>query len=225
MRHFLWVLPVILVGGCAGRASRPDADIFGSGLNNAARAIAVGQSYDAALLAARRGNSAAFESSMERIGRIGAPKVAWLSVAASLNNLGYPLAESGHSMQEFRRAEDLTRRSLGYWDKIIAAEPQKSETLPLLRFNREVTAHDSLAWALYRQGRFEEALTEQTAAVTAAKADAPKGSQYDSGLAEMFYHLGKIQQALGHNTEARGAFAEALKFNPAHEKAKLEAGK
>ena len=61
--------------------------------------------------------------------------------------------------------------------------------------------------------------------VTAAKANAPKGPQYDSGLADMFYHLGKIQQALGHNTEARGAFAEALKFNPNHEKAKPEAGK
>ncbi len=225
MRHFLWILPIVLLSGCAERASRPDADIFGSTLRNAARAVAVGQAYDSALLAARRGDNATFDSQMERLGRAGAPEVSWLAVAQSLNSLGYPLAESGHSTADFQRAEDLTRRSLSYWDKIIAGQPKKSENLPFLRFNRALTAHDSLAWALYRQNRFEEALREQSEAVKAAKADAPKGPQANSGLAEMFYHLGKIQQALGHKTEARGAFAEALKLQPGHAKAKQETGK
>lgn len=225
MHRFFCILPVVLLSGCAGPSSRPDADIFGSGLRNAARAVVVGRAYDSALLAARRGNNAGFDSSMELLGRAGAPEASWLAVAQSLNSLGYPLAESGNSMQDFRRAEDLTRRSLSYWDKIIADQPEKSENLRFLRFNRALTAHDSLAWALYRQNRFEEALREQTAAVTAAKANASKGPQADSGLAEMFYHLGKIQQALGNKTEARGAFAEALKLQPNHEKAKQEAAK
>lgn len=281
MPRFLWILPVIFLGGCAGPARRPDADIFGNGFRNAARAIAVGRAYDSALIAERRGDGAAFEEAVERLHRsqallpakladslnlvlaeaavtraVGYDSLAQRPQSANadknraeaeknyrlalelspdfpsedpenLNALGYFLADNGHSNEDFHRAELLTRRALKLWDKrlnepLIQLNPA---ILSQLRFGRELSAHDSLSWALYRQNRFEEALREQIEAVTAAKANAPKSPQADSGLADMFYHLGKIQQALGHLPEARGAFAEALKLQPDHEKAKQEAGK
>ena len=239
MRRLLRVTLVVFValacGGCAERATRPDADIFGSGLRDAARGVAAGRAFDDALLAARRDDDAAFESATERLARSGAPKVAslsgalavsrWLGEAESLNNLGYPLAENGRSMKAFVRAEELTRRSLAYWDKIIASQPEKSRDLPTLRFNRELAAHDSLAWALFRQKRFEEALREQQFAVAVATENAPKTPGVSIGLADMNYHLGKIHQALGHTAEAQNAFAQALKLRPDHPDAKREAGK
>ena len=277
MRRFVWFLPLVLLGGCAERAARPDADIFGNALKDAARAVAAGRACDQALLAARREDDTALLAAVERLRRSGAPRASYLAEALtmgvasdtlahgltfdflaerqkgekrrawktraakyyrrtlglapdfpagdrdSLNALGYFLADRGAGPDDFRRAEELTRRSLKRWDQALAGRPSKDPDLAALRFQRALTAHDSLAWALYRQRRYDEALREQISAVAAARTNRFAVSEKErTGLADMLYHLGKIQQALGRTAEARAAFEETLQIKPEHEDAKRE---
>ncbi|HVF10298.1 MAG TPA: tetratricopeptide repeat protein, partial [Abditibacteriaceae bacterium] len=135
--------------------------------------------------------------------------------AHKLNALGYFLADRGTTPDDFNKAERLTRNSLALWDKQLAQLNKSDPRLPLLRFSREVGPHDSLAWALYRQGRYEEALHEQTAAIAAARA-ASAASKVSTGplASELYFHLGEIYRALGRPQEARRHYQEALRLNP-----------
>jgi tetratricopeptide (TPR) repeat protein len=141
----------------------------------------------------------------------------------SLNALGYMLADKGKTPEDFRRAAELTRRSLQKWDETLKSIPEGDPQLPRLRFNRALLAHDSYAWALYKQKRFDEALREQSEAVATAKKNVEAVSLPERlGLADMLYHLGKIQQAVGQKAQARKSFEEALTYHPNHEDTKQE---
>lgn len=72
-----------------------------------------------------------------------------------------------------------------------------------LEVRRDPLGYDTHAWALYRTGRFEEAL----AAIDQAQA----GGFQD---AEMSYHEGLIAVALGDGDRARQSLDQALELNP-----------
>ena len=68
----------------------------------------------------------------------------------------------------------------------------------------DAAGHDTVAWTLYRLGRYEDAATE-TAAAQSAGAD-------DARLA---FHAGAISLARGDDEAGRAALERALSFGPA----------
>ncbi|MGH2686366.1 MAG: tetratricopeptide repeat protein [Actinomycetota bacterium] len=68
---------------------------------------------------------------------------------------------------------------------------------------QDVHAYDTLAWALYRNGRYDEA-------AAAARQALSVGTQE----VELLYHAGMIEAALGHDGEARQLLGRALALNP-----------
>ena len=68
---------------------------------------------------------------------------------------------------------------------------------------RSIEAEDVLAWALYRNGRCEEALTHSELALRLGTRDALK-----------HFHRGMIERCLDRPAEARAAFTRALAINP-----------
>lgn len=137
-----------------------------------------------------------------------------------LNALGYFLAERGTSASDFVTAEKLTRRSLEIWNEIVSNTesswiPGTSTLLANQKFVRALTARDSLAWALFRQGKYAEAKNQQETAVREVEANAAAAGQPMS--ADLYYHLGEIYRALKQPEKARGQFQKALKAQPDHE--------
>lgn len=72
-----------------------------------------------------------------------------------------------------------------------------------LRTRQDVYAYDLLAWSLYKQGRFREAATAMATAMREGTQDA-----------QLFFHAGMIEQALGHQEIARSHLTRALAINP-----------
>ncbi len=68
----------------------------------------------------------------------------------------------------------------------------------------DYTGHDTVAWALYRLGRFDEAQVEITAAAANGAADA-----------RLIYHRGAIELADGHADAGRTDLQRALALGPA----------
>lgn len=151
--------------------------------------------------------------------------------AQLLNALGYSLADRGESDADFKKAEQLTRASLEKMKKQIAKAQNGSllgaANLRELQYSAASGPHDSLAWALFKQKRYDEALKEQTRAVADAKANQPSGLLAGGGeaLPDLLYHLGAIYAAMGQNEKARATFDEALKINPDHGETKTARAK
>ncbi|MBV9864999.1 MAG: tetratricopeptide repeat protein [Abitibacteriaceae bacterium] len=143
----------------------------------------------------------------------------------NLNALGYFLAERGTTAADFKESERLVRRSLQLWDQQIA-EADKAGLSPLdnllgqanlLKLERAIT-RDSLAWALYRQGQYEQARREQEDAVNEAKTESAKGiAKMDP---ELYYHLGEIYRALNRTEDAKQQYQAALKLDANHQASK-----
>ena len=72
-----------------------------------------------------------------------------------------------------------------------------------LRTRRDVYAYDLLAWSLHKQGRNGEAATAMAQALREGTQDA-----------QLFYHAGEIERAVGHDDAARTHLARALAVNP-----------
>ncbi len=72
-----------------------------------------------------------------------------------------------------------------------------------LEFRHDVYTYDVLGWALYKNGKYEEA---QHAAAEALKLNTPEPSFY--------YHAGMIAAALGRNQEAEKYLRRAMALNP-----------
>jgi tetratricopeptide (TPR) repeat protein len=68
---------------------------------------------------------------------------------------------------------------------------------------RSIEAEDILAWALYRNGRCEDARAHSIRALRLGTRDALK-----------LFHRGVIERCLGHGRSAREAFRAALEINP-----------
>jgi len=103
--------------------------------------------------------------------------------ARSCNYLGYMWADRGENLQE---AEQLIRRAL-------AADPENGAYL------------DSLGWALFRQGRFADALAELLAA-------SERLSQEPDSV--VFEHIGDVCEKLGKSAEAVIYWQKALRLDP-----------
>jgi tetratricopeptide (TPR) repeat protein len=72
-----------------------------------------------------------------------------------------------------------------------------------IRTRRDIYGWDLLAWALHHAGRDREAFPAMAHALTLGTEDAM-----------LFYHMGTIQQALGHRVAAKRHLARALAINP-----------
>jgi tetratricopeptide (TPR) repeat protein len=68
---------------------------------------------------------------------------------------------------------------------------------------RDVYGHDVLAWALYKSGRWQEALAPMEEALELGTRDA-----------KLFFHAGMIHRAAGNTVRAREYLARALATNP-----------
>lgn len=144
-----------------------------------------------------------------------------------LNQLGYPLADRGTTTEDFQNAEKLTRRAVELEEKEIARRQSGSsagqENIGDLRRKQAAGPRDSLAWALFKLRRYDEALRESERAIADVKANPPSsllGRMEPDSLPELLYHLGAIHAALGHKEKARAAFDEALSRQPDHALAK-----
>jgi tetratricopeptide (TPR) repeat protein len=136
--------------------------------------------------------------------------------AMLLNTLGYFLADRGTSPKDFRTAEKLTRAALKLLDAEIAGiegTPLSGTLLTIKKFERAQTARDSLAWALFRQKKFEAARKEQIAAITESKANLPAGQKIS---AELYFHLAEIERALKNVFAAKANYEAALQVEPDH---------
>lgn len=217
--RLLWLLSFsVVLGGCEQWGVRHDEQITRNIVKEALHGIIVGQTYDRALLAQGRGDEKAYQEANSRLAFL-LPPDDLPQDPLFLNNTGYMLANSGSKLKEFQRAETLTRRSLELWEQQI--EKARAEDQPLLRYTQAITSRDSLAWALFKQNRYDEALKEQQKAVAAAKTYRPKQllATQDS-MPDLLYHLGAIYAARDETQKARAAFDEALKLQPDHAEAK-----
>jgi tetratricopeptide (TPR) repeat protein len=68
---------------------------------------------------------------------------------------------------------------------------------------KDVYSYDTLAWALYKNGRAEEASTAMDQAMKLGTQDAL-----------LYYHAGMIDQSLGHREQAQALLTKALALNP-----------
>jgi tetratricopeptide (TPR) repeat protein len=177
----------------------------------------IGQTYDHALLAHGRGDEKGYQAANSRLAFL-LPPDQLPQDPLFLNNTGYTLANTGNSLQQFQRAETLTRRSLELWEKQIQKAKEADQSS--IRYAQAITARDSLAWALFKQERYDEALKEQQRAVADAKKyRAPQLPTAQDSLPDLLYHLGAIHAARGETSKARAAFEEALQLKPDHAEA------
>lgn len=72
-----------------------------------------------------------------------------------------------------------------------------------LELRRTPAAHDALAWALYRQGRFDEALAESNKALATGAKDA-----------HLYQHAALIHSAAGRGSESMRLLQQAAALNP-----------
>lgn len=114
-----------------------------------------------------------------------------------LNSLGYFLAEQGTSQKDFALAEKFTRRAVELYDAALKKSDSKQ-----LRAER-ATTRDSLAWALYKLGKLDEAETQQREAIKESRAT-------DAMSAELPLHLADILAKAGKTEAAKAAYKEAL---------------
>lgn len=143
---------------------------------------------------------------------------------AKLNALAYFLAERG-ARKDFQTGENLARRAITMLDEAIAQAPARGYRTEWWQNSRAVT-RDTLAWALFRQNKLDEALREQQKAVSEFDATNrslallfPSGALPDDSAAraELLFHLGEILRVLGRTSQARTQFQAALKADPTHE--------
>jgi tetratricopeptide (TPR) repeat protein len=72
---------------------------------------------------------------------------------------------------------------------------------------RAIYAQDSYAWALFKLGKYEEALAQQKKVWDIAQANNLEGV-----TADIPFHLGEIYRALGQDKRARVAYEIALRL-------------
>lgn len=185
------LVPVLLLlGGCEAVRQNQTAQ-------NAARAILTARAYDDVGRAARGLDVDDMRRSIERYTEIAPGGGDVTQYARMLNEEGYPLANEGSTLDDFQRAETLTRLAVKLYDGAIRKNPGKE-----LRSER-ATTRDSLAWALFRLGRLDEAEREQREAIREAR-------ETHALSAELPLHLGDILVKTGKKEQARAAYREAL---------------
>lgn len=115
----------------------------------------------------------------------------------------YEQAEKLILESEATPAEYSRELSLFYSHRNLKPERALELAKTDLSFRQDLHAHDTLAWALYRNGHFAEA---------AEAID--KALQQGTKEARLHYHAGLIHQQLGHTDQARTHLEQALATNP-----------
>ena len=116
----------------------------------------------------------------------------------TLNALGYFLADRGTTPADFERAAILTRAAYRTWP--VAKHPD-----PAALLSRAQGPQDSLAWALFKQGKWEEARRHEEEVWNLSVG---MGSTDVTG--EIPFHLAEIYRALGLEDKARQTYQQAL---------------
>ena len=109
------------------------------------------------------------------------------------------ILDSGATPAEYSRELSLFYSERGLQSK-KAVELARID----LTFRHDIFGYDALAWALYRDGQFEEA----------AKAS-QQALRTGSRNAKLHYHAGMIQHRLGHADAARKHLTHAVTHHPA----------
>ncbi len=149
-----------------------------------------------------------------------------LSDAYQLNARGYLLADKGKKQEQFVEAEALTRRSLeilnehiNFYRAYSSTRPALTALLAEMQFHR-ANVRDSVAWALFRQKRYKDALTEQERAVAEAISIRQRRlipqADLNRSLVELHFHLGEIYRALGRFDDARTQYQLAQRADAKH---------
>jgi tetratricopeptide (TPR) repeat protein len=195
---------LLLAGGCS---SSPEF------LQSAAQTAHSARSYDRLFLAARRRDMNELVSAAKDFSR----HADTAKSAQILNAIGYTLADQGETSEQFEAAESLTRRAVELANENVRQAMQENVKLRIdEERNNRAMIRDSLAWALFRLRRYEEALEQQNAAVKEAR----EVSREPRMKAELYFHLGEILRALGRENEARRAYRDALRDDPDYQPAK-----
>lgn len=139
--------------------------------------------------------------------------------ADQLNEIGYPLADQGKSVNDYRKAEELTRLAVQKCDTLVAQNKEQEPRYTVFRWER-ATIRDSLAWALFRQGRFREALTQQADAVQEAEATRRAVEAPVTAMADLYFHFAEMYRATGQLPEARLQYVKTLLADPNRDDAK-----
>jgi tetratricopeptide (TPR) repeat protein len=119
--------------------------------------------------------------------------------AVTLNSIGYYLADNGKTVDDWKLAVVLTKASYDRWPI------PKGTASALARARRANGAQDSYAWALFKMGRFQEALAQQEEVVTTVRSIAPQELS-----AEVVFHMAEIYRVVGEIEKARREYATAL---------------
>ena len=117
--------------------------------------------------------------------------------AQNLNALGYFLADRGENLNDWTRAEALTRLAVELSPKQSAVE----------EYERAIGPQDSHAWALYRLGRFTEARDVQKEVLQLVGKSNNVGE--DNLSPDIPFHMGAIYKALGESKKAGQFFTLA----------------
>ncbi|HEX8237878.1 MAG TPA: tetratricopeptide repeat protein [Abditibacteriaceae bacterium] len=140
----------------------------------------------------------------------------------SANDTGYILADAARNKRELSLGAVLTGQALDSCEEALRdmSRPELKKQMPHFQFGC-ANVRDSVAWALYRQQRYKEALLQQEQAIAETSAVAAlmgtaRQSEVNRTKAELRYHLGEIYRALDRREEARQQFQMALKVVPRH---------
>lgn len=124
----------------------------------------------------------------------------------TLNSIGYYLADQGKTLEDWKRAVTYTKAAYDRWpvpEGLAGAQA---------RLNRAMLAQDSYAWALFKLGRFQEALVQAEDAVKTMRSINPA-----SISAEIVFHMAEIYRVVGEIDKARGEYETALQLSPTAE--------
>ena len=139
----------------------------------------------------------------------------------TLNALGYFLASRGTTRADFERAARLTRAALRGYDEVIQQLSSTDARRASLEAARAQGPQDSYAWALFKLGRFDEALKQQEQVLATLKRNAASGVEISADLP---FHLGEIRRAQGNREGAIAAYQQALELvNDEELRAQIEA--
>ncbi len=100
-------------------------------------------------------------------------------------------------------AEYSRELSLFYSERGLQSKKAVELARTDLKFRQDIMGHDALAWALYRDGQFEEAAKAMEQALRTG-----------SRNAKLRFHAGMIQHRLGHADAAKKHLSQALAQNP-----------
>ena len=114
------------------------------------------------------------------------------------------IAELGEGAYDRQFTLFLLNHDLRLDEALVAAQRD-------VELRQDIYAWDTLAWALYKHDRFDEAVDAMTRALALGTRDA-----------QLHYHAGMIQAALGNTDTARFQLETALDINPAFDPLQAE---